>query len=811
MCRQHRFVIGVGTTVAVLGCIPSFAQSVQQEASQKGAAMDEVVVTARKRAESVQEIPESVSALSGAELQLAQIDHIDNISGHTSNLNLSTRADGHPNVTIRGVGSFGNTEGVGFYVDGVQNATDASARFGDVERLEVLKGPQGTLYGGSNVGGAVKLITHRPDLSEFSGHLTVASGDQNTYDYSGTVNLPIAKDRVALRLFGYYEEDDGYVFANNPVRLNGLSNADTVFWPSNNVCAVPFDFSNVGFNEPANSPCSSIPNIAERWRKHPNERVEDGGRLQLLAKLTENIELLASGRFYNFDGGNNNWRVEEPNHLRFSRERELTFAGRRHMEVEAGTLELNWDTGPAVITYLGSFTHLERQDTTDLDVTNEVGFDLYRPEWTDFTTHELRATSSGSGPFEWLVGLYYSLKKNDWNSFANFYATTSVLTGAPFGSPSGSGSILAPGPLAILDTVLGDTSLAPTLAQEQAVRIYFPFENRYLESEHTAAFLTTSYRFTTGWELGLGLRVDDWSADTRDRDAVLYGTGIPYLKQGDTELMPKASASYFFDNGVMAYATYAKGYEPGGYNLYNTVGVPQLNPFKKEQANSYEVGVKLPLADNTLELNAAVFYIDYKDRQFEIQQQIAIGGIVENIINAGDTKQYGIEADFRWKVNEFLTLSGNAGWLDAEFQPGAFVVNVNSGISFVDGNQPPWVSKYSYSASAQFEKPMAADRTLRARLDWVGKGPYWFNMENTAENPGYDVINARLELQLSDRWTVAVNLENVFDEDYYTDGSVWPGDAVPSTVLGTPAPSYDPVIGTLGQPRKATLEVRVNF
>lgn len=812
MSKRHRFVIGAGTAVAVLGCVPSFAQSVQQEVSQKGATMiEEVVVTARKREESIQEIPESVSAFSGLELEQAKIERIDNIGAHISNLNLSTRADGHPNVTIRGVGSHGNTEGVGFYLDGVQNATDASARFGDIERLEVLKGPQGTLYGGSNVGGAVKLVSRRPDLSEFGGNVTAVTGDENTQDYYGSINLPIAKDRVALRLFGYYVEDDGYVFANNPVRLNGLSNADTVFWPSNNVCQLPFDFS-PGFPEPANSPCGSIPNIAERWRKHPNERVEHGARVQLLAKLNENIELLVSGRYYDFNGGNNNWRVEEPNHYTFSRERELTFAGRRQMEVKAGTLELNWDAGPAVLTYLGSFTRLDRVDTTDLDVTNEVGFDLYRPEWTEFQTHELRITSSGAGPWEWLAGLYYALKKNDWNSFANFYATTSVLTGAPFcvarpGITCGPGGTLLAGPLAILDTVLGDTSVPPSLEQEQGVRIYFPFENRYRETEHTAAFLTTSYRFTTGWELGFGLRLDDWSANTLDRDATLYGTNTPFLEQGKTELMPKASASYSFGDGTMAYATYAKGYEPGGYNLYNTVGVPLLNPFKKEQANSYEVGVKLPLADNMLELNAAVFYIDYKDRQFEIQQQIAIGGIVENIINAGDTEQYGIEADFRWKVNEFLTLAGNAGWVDAEFQPGAFVVNVNSGVSLVDGNFPPWISKYSYSLGAQFEKPISADKTLRARLDWVGKGPYWFNMENTAKNPGYDVINARLELQFGDRWTVAASLENVFDEDYYLDGSVWPGDAVP----GTPGPDFDPVIGTLGQPRKATFEVRVQF
>ena len=804
MRTPHWSLIGSGAAISFLAMPQALAQSTTPVAGQHDATeIETVVVTARKRAESIMEIPESVSAFSGAELEQAKIERIDNISGRVSNLNLSTRADGHPNVTIRGVGSYGNTEGVGFYVDGVQIATDASARFGDIERMEVLKGPQGTLYGGSNVGGAVKLITRRPDLTKFSGNAVAAMGDQDTRDFSGTINLPLAQDRVAMRLFGYYVEDDGYVRSTNPIRLNGLSNADTVFWPSNNVCQIPFDFS-PGFPEPANSPCGDIPNIAERWRKHPNERVEKGARAQFLAQLTENVELLVSGRFYDFDGGNNNWRVEDPDNLQFSRERELTFAGRRQMEVEAFTLELNWDTGPGVVTYLGSYTDMDRTDTTDLDVTNEVGFDLYRPEWTQFQTHELRFTSSGSGPWEWLAGLYYSFKKNDWNSFANFYATTSVLTGAPFGP---GGSTLQPGPLAILDTVLGDTSVAPTLAEEQAVRIYFPFENRYRETEHTAAFLTTSYRFPTGWELGFGLRVDDWSANTRDRNATLYGTNTPFLKQGDTELMPKASASYFFDNGAMAYVTYAKGYEPGGYNLYDPLGVPLLNPYTKEQADSYEVGIKVPSADNTFELGAAVFYIDYTDRQFEIQQQIAIGGIVENIINAGDTEQYGIEADFRWKANEYLTLTGNAGWLDAEFQPGSQVINVNSGVSDVTGNFPPWISKYSYSAGAQFEKPITAAMTLRARLDWLGKSSFWFNMENTAKNPGYDVVNARLELDFNDRVSVAVNVENLFNEDYYTDGSVWPGDAVP----GTPAPNYDPVIGTLGQPRKFMFEVRARF
>src|SRR3972149_6829158 len=148
MRTSHWSLIGPGAVIFTLALPQSFAQSTQPVAGQHHATgIEAVIVTARKRAESIAEIPESVSAFSGLELEQAKIEKIDNIGAHVSNLNLSTRADGHPNVTIRGVGSHGNTEGVGFYLDGVQNATDASARFGDIERMEVLKGPQGTLYG----------------------------------------------------------------------------------------------------------------------------------------------------------------------------------------------------------------------------------------------------------------------------------------------------------------------------------------------------------------------------------------------------------------------------------------------------------------------------------------------------------------------------------------------------------------------------------------------------------------------------------------------------------------------------------------
>lgn len=781
---------------------PAAAQ--QQETGGVSAHLEEVVVTARKREESIMEIPESVSSISGFEMEMANIDQINDIGARIPNLTLSTRADGYPNVTIRGVGSFGNTQGVGFFVDGVQVNTDASVKFGDVERMEVLKGPQGTLYGGSNVGGAIKLITKRPDLQEKDGYVTVIVGDQNTRNFQGSVNYPVIADRLAVRIFGYHEEDDGFLKASNSMRLNGQSNTHIplpgggttdAFWPSNDVCNAPF----------ATQDNCDIPNIALKWRSHPNERDENGIRISVLAQVTDDIEFFGTARYNETDAGANNWRVEDPEQLTFSHERDLTFAGRLERETYAGTWEFNWETGPVLLTYLGSYTDFQRYETTDLDVSREVGFDLYRPEWTHFPTHEFRITSTMEGPLKWLVGAYTSKKKNDWDTFANFYNTTSVLTGAPFGP---GGTPLPPGALAILDTILGDMSLPPTLADEQTVRIFFPFENRYREIQHIGVFVNGSYEFMEKWELSLGFRADYWSSDTLDRNAGLYGTGVPYLKQSETEYLPKISLSYTFDDGALAYFTYAKGYEPGGYNLYNPVGVPLLNPFKEEEATSYELGVKGRAFDDSLEATLAAFYIDYKDRQFEIQQQIAIGGIVENIINAGDTRQYGLEFEFRWEPIDSLLISGGAGWVDAEFKEGSQVINVNSGVTALDeDNVPPWVNKYSYSLSGQYTRSIMDNVTMNARLDWLGKGPFWFNMENTAKNPGWDVVNLRVALDLGDTWTLGFNAENIFDEDYYVDGSIWPGDAIP----GTPAPTFDPVIGTLGQPQRLSVDLRARF
>src|SRR6266481_3055717 len=158
-------------------------------------ALEEIVVTARKRSEVIQNIPESIQAFGEQELIDAHLTKLDDLGGLVSNLNITTRADNNQDVVMRGVGSFGVVQGVGFYANDVQLFEGQTVRTEDLERIEILKGPQGTLYGGNNIGGAIKFITKRPtDVLSVEG--TAEIGDRNTRDFSGAISGPLAGDAL---------------------------------------------------------------------------------------------------------------------------------------------------------------------------------------------------------------------------------------------------------------------------------------------------------------------------------------------------------------------------------------------------------------------------------------------------------------------------------------------------------------------------------------------------------------------------------------------------------------------------------------
>jgi len=238
--------------------------------AQQESIIEEIIVTARKREENVLEIPESLATFSETLIEQANINGFEDIGLLVPNLYMSRRLDGFPNVSIRGLGGFGNTQGVGFYLDDVQIFSDASSRFGDFERIEVLKGPQGILYGGANIGGAVKFVTQRPDPEAFSGRVKLRAGEDNYYDGEVQLNIPLGTNWAA-RVFGFAETNDSFLINLNSPRLNGgVNNNDP----------------DVGQSE------------------------EYGIRAALAGDITDRFSVYATVRYNDLDGPNNIWNRE---------------------------------------------------------------------------------------------------------------------------------------------------------------------------------------------------------------------------------------------------------------------------------------------------------------------------------------------------------------------------------------------------------------------------------------------------------------------------------------------------------------------
>lgn len=699
--------------------VPAMAQERQM------AMMDEIVVTARKREESLLEIPESLTAITGASIERGRIVGLKDIGALVPNLSLSTRADGFPNVAIRGVGSFGNTQGVGFYLDDVQLFADASSRFGDLQRIEVLKGPQGTLYGGSNIGGAVRFITARPNAEAFEGNITGVAGEQGIREVEANLNVPLGDSGWAMRLFGFSATDDGFHINTNPERVNG-------------------------------GRTTNDPDIGKRD--------ESGIRFSLAGDFSENFSALASFRWNEFSGPNNLWTPEFTQDFQYPREANRSFNPRHNRDTYAGSLELNYDLPNVTATSITSYTDTETNRQADLDVTEEFILDLFRPQQFNVFTQEMRLTSTSDGPFEWLAGLYYMHLEEEMDSYLKVYDAGGVLGGG-----------------------------IPTVADETNF-ITAPFEFRDRDRKQYAAFVNASYRMGD-FEIGAGGRVDRWRAYSLNRDSNIDGV------QKATEFLPRASASYFLDDeGSNVYATISRGFEPGGFNLTNFAGSSELFGFAPEKVTNYEIGYKGSHMDGRVTLTLAGFMIDYKDRQFELQTADPVtGDIVEGILNAGDSKQYGAEFDVSWLATDYLTLSLSGGFVDAEWDDGTLLDDGTD----ISGLTPPFMQKAGVVFVADLDQPITDEMRFLGRVQVSYNGKFETDLANTFYNPSYTLVNLRAGVA-KDNWELAVNVENLFNEKYHTDASVWPNFSplIDQSVF---------VIGTLGQPRVVTGSLKVNF
>ncbi|MCY3621853.1 MAG: TonB-dependent receptor [Gammaproteobacteria bacterium] len=727
--------------VLLLLAVPTQYAAAEQAATDDD--IEEVLVTARKREESLLEIPESVVAITGDDIDAQGLKGLEDIGFQVPNLNLSVRLDGFPNVSIRGLGAFGNTQGAGFYLDDVQIFSDASSRFGDLDRIEILKGPQGTLYGGSNIGGAVKFVSARPDPEDSFGRVKVILGDQGIVDLEGSHNQALAND-WALRAFGFTASNDGYLTNPNSARVNGLRNDND---------------PDVGASE------------------------ESGYRVSVGGPVGDMLSVYASVRWNRFEGPNNTWIRELDTSLDHPNVVDTSTNARHERKTRSAMLELTWELQNVDVVSVSSNTRTYSDRYSDLDISQEWLLDLFRPEQMDVVTQEIRIASTDDGAVQWLGGVYFSRYDETMDADLIWWGTEATPDGN-FTGPLGCALEMP----TCSGVWAGETIGLGT--ETRSVRT--PFEKRNREKSHFGAFANASYGVDQ-WEISGGLRFDQWSNSTEN-----YDTGFTGEESG-TEFLPRVSVSYYLDDDSMVYATVARGYEPGGFNLTNFEGENELFGFGPEEATSFEGGWKGRLAEGTVTASVAAFFIDYNSRQVEFQATGADGGVIEGIINLGDSTQAGVEGAVDLRVSESLTLYAAAGLINAEWDSGVEAGGVDLG-----GEPPPVVPDFSWNVGLDYRAPAGAGMDLVAGVQVSHNGEYeGLQAWNPVTNPGFTVINAQVGLA-RENWELMLNVENVADEVYYTDVQHFPnfylldgGDNV--------------VIGTLGQPRLITASLSYFF
>ncbi len=335
---------------------PALAQTFAAT-DRKPTEIDELVVTARKREESIQDIPASVSSISSATIQQQHITQIDDIATLVSNLHMVQRNDNSPDVTLRGVGSFGVVQGVGFYVNDVQLFEGQIMRPEDIERIEILKGPQGTLYGGANIGGAIKYVSKEP-TDTLTAQVTGELGSFSAHNLSGVISGPVT-DKLSLRLSAYDDQQDGYIF--------------------------------------------------DTFRKQTyGKTLDQGGRATMLWRPNEDtkVHLYLSGD--HFKTGAENLLYTPPNDHTFSYSVNDYYVPSFRRDLWSAVVQVDHELSEDVeLTSISAYFHSYNKGVTDLAKKPVPIDELQQNQYHTNYSQEIRLASTGKGNLDWLVGLFY--------------------------------------------------------------------------------------------------------------------------------------------------------------------------------------------------------------------------------------------------------------------------------------------------------------------------------------------------------------------------------------------------------------------
>lgn len=626
-----------GTVLAfvLLGPQHALAQREEAPASRGSPSIEEVLVTARKVTESLQSTPVAVTALTEQQIETSYAQNLRGLTNIAPNVVVSHffNTPYAAAISIRGIGTQDPDgfidPGVGVVVDGVYQGRAATALvdLGNVEQIEVLRGPQPTLFGANTIGGVVNIRTKKPS-GELGGRASVTVGNHGRRDVNGSIDFPIIEDQLAGKIAYVSRNSDGFMRnAANGKRIGG-DDMDIVrgylSYIGSDSLTVDFSFEHMKDSTLLTVVPLSVPNRSGRTYS------ENGVPI---------IQRMALIGFPGFDPGN------LPRDMLTASVGDPSF-GEPFTDVKAtgATLNIEWEMSPSTtLTAITGYREITEDSIEDQD--GYVDFILtthhYRESWQ--FSQELRSHTRFSDRFDVTAGLYYFQQKNllDQN-----FALDAYLAGVP-----------------------GFTSIGQFLVELPTI---------YEQMDHSYnIFADANYYVTDKLRLNAGIR---YTHQKKDFDLLSDNLGRQTLDNVEKWDLwgGRIGLDYQFTPDFMAYANFARGFKSGGFNG-RAASIFAIGPFDEETVNAYEAGFKSDLLNNRLRLNFAAFLNDYKDLQVDQLLDVALpgGGTSQEtvIANAASARIYGAEVELLAVPAPGLTLRGELGYMHNEYRD--FQVDLN--------------------------------------------------------------------------------------------------------------------------------------
>jgi len=797
MALQSKFIaVALGVTAALPGATAFAQQAGAQESS--GGLLDEIVVTAQRREEKVQDVPIAISAFSADQLQSLNVTETLGLSKLIPNLlALNNTGLGTGNAYyLRGIG---NTESistfdppVGTYADDVfisrQNANNLGLF--DVERIEVLRGPQGTLFGRNTTGGAMNLILRKP-ADEVGGYLEAGFGQFGMQTVRGSVDLPIS-DRVLTKISGYYVEDDGYV--SNPITgendLNrqealGLRGAvrflvsDALTWDLSAQYIQDEGLNIMNFTAGSGGQAYRAGVVANGLVPIPATGpqvalVPYRAGLPASSPTAQSIEARCAGTItksrFSCTGLRQtgtplaNLTVGDKKNYNLGNEVKNLFV----------TSNVGWETGLGDVSFITGYVNLEQKFAIDFfngttvnpasgirQASNPAGgFTIANDGEHKQLSQEIKLTGDFSDSIRYVAGVYYFDEENT-TDFVDLFSLSPTLT------------------IALEDRILENKT--------EALAAYTQWDFSFAD----ALTLTVGGRYTdetkkVNFIANASPLLPAVTAPTRTTSANMRALGIP-LEQSTKLFTPRVALKYDINQDVNLFASATRGFKSGGWNARGTTAVAN-QPFSPEKVWSYEAGLRSEWMDRKLRVNLTAFMLDVQDLQTPSAFVNPANGAISFITqNFAGLKNQGIEAEIIASPVDNLTLFAFFGLQDAEYKDisapivaqqasckafiagtGGVASSCNAGIINPAGNiAEPVRTPDTITLGGSYSFAIGSNLKLTPNVLWARTGDN--NVGTSGSPPGlvasYDTVEAGLTLANEEGgWSVQANCRNCTDE-----------------------------------------------